>query len=46
MTLNLHPAEGIQPHEEMYPEAAAALGKDAARHQRIPFDPATRARLA
>ena len=42
VTLNLHPAEGIQPHEEMYPEAAAALGKDAARHQRIPFDPANR----
>ena len=42
VTLNLHPAEGIQPHEKMYPEAAAALGKDAARHQRIPFDPANR----
>lgn len=42
VTLNLHPAEGIQPREEMYPEAAAALGKDAARHQRIPFDPANR----
>ena len=42
VTLNLHPAEGIQPYEEMYPEAAAALGKDAACHQRIPFDPANR----
>ncbi len=39
VTLNLHPAEGIQAHEESYSAAAQALGKDAEHHQRIPFDP-------
>ena len=43
VTLNLHPAEGIQPHEVAYPQAAAALGRDAARGQRIPFEPENRA---
>ena len=43
VTLNLHPAEGIQPHEVAYPQAAAALGRDAARGQRIPFEPGNRA---
>jgi len=38
-TLNLHPAEGVQVHEEIYPAMAEALGKDAYRGQRIPFDP-------
>lgn len=46
VTLNLHPAEGIQPHEEMYPAMAKALGKDSGRRQRIPFDPANRRFLA
>ena len=27
-SLNIHPAEGIHPHEEMYPEMAQALGID------------------
>lgn len=43
VTLNLHPAEGIQAHEAVYSAAAEALGKDAARGQRIPFDPGDRA---
>ena len=41
-TLNLHPAEGIQAHEDAYPQVAAALGRDAERGQRIPFDPTDR----
>ena len=41
-TLNLHPAEGIQAHEDAYPSVAAALGRDAGRGQRIPFDPTDR----
>ena len=43
VTLNLHPAEGIQKHEEMYAAAAEALERDARGGQRIPFDPANRA---
>lgn len=42
-TLNLHPAEGVQAHEDAYPAVARALGRDAARGQRIPFDPGDRA---
>ena len=38
VTLNLHPAEGIQAHEENYAAAARMLEKDAAQQQRIPFD--------
>lgn len=45
VTLNLHPAEGVQPHEEMYEGMALALGKDASRRQRIPFDLGNRAFL-
>lgn len=36
--LNLHPAEGIYPHEEKYPQMAKALGVDPASQQPIPFD--------
>ncbi|MCE5344600.1 MAG: glycoside hydrolase family 31 protein [Eubacteriales bacterium] len=43
VTLNLHPAEGVQPHEEMYPAVAEALGKNAALRQRITFAPGDRA---
>ncbi|NJN15044.1 MAG: hypothetical protein HC822_01400 [Oscillochloris sp.] len=42
-TLNLHPAEGVQPFEEAYPAFAAALGRDPASGATIPFcssDPA------
>ena len=37
-TLNLHPASGIQPWEEHYPEMAKAMGVDPASGQYIPFD--------
>lgn len=36
--LNLHPAEGIQPHEEQYVEAAVRMGLDPASGRDIPFD--------
>lgn len=36
--LNLHPAEGIHPHEEKYLAMAAELGKDPAAGDPIPFD--------
>jgi len=36
--LNLHPASGIQPHEEIYPEMARAMGIDPATQQYIPFN--------
>ncbi|MDD3334272.1 MAG: glycoside hydrolase family 31 protein [Eubacteriales bacterium] len=39
VTLNVHPAEGIQAHEEMYKQAAQELGRNAAEGQRIPFAP-------
>ena len=37
-SLNLHPAEGIHPHEEHYPKAAIALGLDPETERPIPFD--------
>ena len=36
--LNLHPASGIQPHEEHYPEMAKAMGIDPATRKYVPFD--------
>lgn len=36
-TLNLHPADGIQPHEAAYPAFAQAMGVDPATRQPIPF---------
>lgn len=36
--LNLHPAEGVHPHEEAYPAMASALGMDPAENKPIPFD--------
>ena len=38
VTLNVHPADGVRAHEEMYPEMAAALGVDAEHESPIPFD--------
>jgi len=38
VTLNDHPADGIQPHEEMYSDYMRALGRDPASGQTIPFD--------
>jgi alpha-glucosidase len=37
-SLNLHPASGIQPWEDRYPEMARAMGVDPASQQYIPFD--------
>jgi alpha-glucosidase (family GH31 glycosyl hydrolase) len=36
--LNLHPASGVQPHEEKYPEMARAMGVDPMTKKYIPFD--------
>ncbi len=36
--LNLHPASGIQPHEEHYPEMARSMGIDPATKKYVPFD--------
>lgn len=38
VTLNLHPAEGIQPHEEKYKEMCKLLSKDPATLQAVNFD--------
>ena len=38
VTLNLHPAEGVQPHEQMYDAVARALGRDPAQKQPVHFD--------
>jgi alpha-glucosidase len=36
--LNLHPASGIQPHEDQYPAMARAMGMDPSKKQYVPFD--------
>jgi alpha-glucosidase len=38
VTLNMHPASGVQPFEEEYPAMARAMGVDPASKQYIPFD--------
>ncbi len=38
VTLNLHPASGVQPWEEAYPQFAANMGVDPATQKYIPFD--------
>ncbi|HOT92856.1 MAG TPA: glycoside hydrolase family 31 protein [Anaerolineae bacterium] len=37
VTLNLHPADGVHPHEEVYPQFAKALGIDPESRQPVPF---------
>ncbi len=37
-TLNMHPASGVQPFEQQYPEMAHAMGIDPATKQYVPFD--------
>jgi alpha-glucosidase len=37
VTLNLHPAEGVQSFEEIYPRFARAMGVDPSRREPIPF---------
>ncbi|HLY27014.1 MAG TPA: TIM-barrel domain-containing protein [Aggregatilineales bacterium] len=43
VTLNLHPAQGVQKHEEAYPQFAALLGHDTGNGESIPFAPASKA---
>ena len=38
VTLNLHPADGVAPHEDQYAAFMQALGADPATKQTIPFD--------
>lgn len=40
VTLNLHPADGIQAHEDVYPAMAKAMGIDAESGQPVVFDAA------
>ncbi|HLJ74351.1 MAG TPA: TIM-barrel domain-containing protein [Thermoanaerobaculia bacterium] len=37
-TLNMHPASGVQPFEEQYPQMARAMGIDPATQKYVPFD--------
>ena len=37
-TLNLHPASGVQPWEDAYPEMARTMGIDPATKKYVPFD--------
>ena len=39
VTLNLHPASGIEPWERAYPAMALAMGIDPATKRYVPFDP-------
>ncbi len=38
VTLNLHPADGVHPHEEMYPKMAEFMGIDPESKQPVEFD--------
>jgi alpha-glucosidase (family GH31 glycosyl hydrolase) len=38
VTLNDHPADGVQPHEEMYTAFMAAMGADPSTRTTLPFD--------
>ncbi len=38
VTMNLHPADGIHPHEEQYPEMARRMGIDPESKQPVEFD--------
>lgn len=42
VTLNLHPASGIEPWEESYPAMARAMGIDPATKKYVPFDPTSK----
>lgn len=43
VTLNLHPADGVGPHEDRYADFMRALGRDPASRQTVPFDAGDRA---
>lgn len=38
ITLNLHPADGVGPHEAMFPDMCRAMGLDPQSTQHVPFD--------
>ena len=38
ITLNVHPADGVRGHEEMYPQMAEAMGIDPATEEPVNFD--------
>lgn len=38
VTLNLHPAQGVRPYEDMYPQMCEALGMDPKEKKHISFD--------
>lgn len=42
VTLNMHPASGVQPFEDAYPQMARAMGIDPATKEYVPFDIANR----
>ena len=44
-TLNVHPADGVRGHEEMYLPMAKELGIDYAHEDKVPFDASSRAFL-
>ena len=43
VTLNDHPASGVQPHEEMYADFMRAMGRDPASGETVPFDAGSKA---
>lgn len=38
VTLNDHPADGVKPHEDRYPQFMRAIGKDPASGETVPYD--------
>jgi alpha-glucosidase (family GH31 glycosyl hydrolase) len=38
VTLNLHPADGVAPHEDAYPDFMKAMGEDPQSGKTLPFD--------
>lgn len=38
VTLNVHPADGVKPHEDMYADFMRAMGEDPASGKTIPYD--------
>jgi alpha-glucosidase (family GH31 glycosyl hydrolase) len=42
VSINLHPASGVQPHEAAYPEFARAMGIDSETNEHVRFDIANR----
>ncbi|MDR3711096.1 MAG: glycoside hydrolase family 31 protein [Capsulimonadaceae bacterium] len=42
VTVNLHPADGVAPHEDQYAAFMTALGQDPASGKTVPFDAASK----